>query len=287
MGVTPVKNRAQTIADLYDVYLPEITRRDGFHFGYSLASERFLDKVVPHLTERSREDGPRAADLCCGIGASSRILARRLGAEVVGVDIVPALTQAATERAQQAQGQGRVSFTVGDVMRLPLRAGSLDLVWSEDAFCHVPDKQRLFQECHRTLKDDGVLAFTDWVPGPASQGREQAIEEFERAWRLAPMPPAERYYDIVRDAGFTIVHTDAVALLNMELNDQYEEAAGISSWTVKYLALAMKKESLISQFGLTHYEEEMARMNFDSYFRDGTLDIIQVVALKADGHAAD
>ena len=283
--MAPVKNRAKQIAELYDVYLPEITRRDGFHFGYRLASERFLEKVYPHLASKNHARKPKVADLCCGIGASSRMLAQRLDADVIGVDIVPALTEAAAERARGTQERRQLSFLVADVMRLPLSAGSLDLVWSEDAFCHVPDKAQLCRECYNALKDGGVLAFTDWVVGPASEGKTEAIHEFEKAWRLAPMPPIEEYYDIVQAAGLRITDTLRVAGRNMELNDEYERARGISSWTVKYLALAMKKDGLITEYGNTHYVEEMERMNFDRYFRDGTLDILQVVAIKANGRA--
>ena len=43
---------------------------------------------------------------------------------------------------------------------------TFDFVWSEDAWCHVPDKADLIATAVRLVKPgSGIIAFTDWVEG--------------------------------------------------------------------------------------------------------------------------
>ena len=42
-----------------------------------------------------------------------------------------------------------------------------DFVWGEDAWCYVVDKKQLIAEAVRLVKPGGMIAFTDWIEGPA------------------------------------------------------------------------------------------------------------------------
>ena len=109
-----------------------------------------LDRLPP---------GTTVLDVGCGIGGSSRILARSYGYAVTGITISPQQVQ----RAQQLTSKELdVQFLVDDAMSLSFPDASFDVVWSIEAGPHMPDKAIFAKELMRVLKPGGVLALADW-----------------------------------------------------------------------------------------------------------------------------
>jgi len=111
--------------------------------------------------------GMTGVDLCCCLGAGMRFLAKRFGVRMCGVDATAAVLDQARRRATEEGFADRLEFRLGDVTRIPARDGEFDFVWGEDAWCYVEDKDRLIAEAARVLRPGGVVAFTDWIEGPA------------------------------------------------------------------------------------------------------------------------
>jgi MPBQ/MSBQ methyltransferase len=109
-----------------------------------------LDKFPP---------GTTLLDVGCGIGGSSRILARDYGFSVTGVTISPQQVQRAHELTPPDLD---VRFAVDDAMALSFPDASFDLVWSIEAGPHMPDKAIFAKELLRVLKPGGVLVVADW-----------------------------------------------------------------------------------------------------------------------------
>ncbi len=119
--------------------------------------------------------GMSGVDLCCCNGAGMRFLVRFRGVDRMhGVDA----TQTVVERGRrccEAEGlSDRITFTLADVCHSGLSGESADFVWGEDAWCYVVDKQKLIAEVARLVKPGGVIAFTDWIEGPAGLTGEEA-----------------------------------------------------------------------------------------------------------------
>lgn len=103
--------------------------------------------------------GTTVLDVGCGIGGSSRMLARDYGFVVTGVTISPSQVQ----RAQQLTPAGvSAQFQVDDAMALSFPDASFDVVWSVEAGPHMPDKAVFAQELLRVLKPGGLLVVADW-----------------------------------------------------------------------------------------------------------------------------
>ena len=109
-----------------------------------------LDKLSPNTT---------VLDVGCGIGGSSRILAKEYGFAVTGITISPGQVK----RAQALTPEGvSAQFKVDDAMALSFPDASFDVVWSIEAGPHMPDKAVFAQELMRVLKPGGVLVVADW-----------------------------------------------------------------------------------------------------------------------------
>ena len=112
--------------------------------------------------------GLRGVDLCCCNGAGMRFLVRfRNVASMVGVDATEPVVERGRQLCREEGLDDRIRFVLADACQSGLPSASADFVWSEDAWCYVADKTRLIAEAARIVRPGGVIAFTDWVEGPA------------------------------------------------------------------------------------------------------------------------
>ena len=115
---------------------------------YHLAYRDLPEIFAAHLT------GKRALDFGCGTGRSTRF-ARRLGLDVVGVDIAPEMIA----KAKELDPSGNYSLLRDDDLG-QFQAGTYDLVLSLFTFDNVPTvdrKVRLFHRLGKLLNASGKI----------------------------------------------------------------------------------------------------------------------------------
>lgn len=103
--------------------------------------------------------GSTLLDVGCGIGGSSRVLAKDYGFEVTAVTISPGQVARATQLTPAGLS---AKFMVDDAMSLSFPDASFDVVWSLEAGPHMPDKAVFARELLRVLKPGGLLVVGDW-----------------------------------------------------------------------------------------------------------------------------
>lgn len=136
------------------------------HYGSPPRRKDFLQAKADFVHEMVRWGGldqqPRGTtvlDVGCGIGGSSRILAKEYGFSVTGVTISP---QQVARAQQLTPADVSAQFYVDDAMALSFPDASFDVVWSIEAGPHMPDKATFAKELLRVLKPGGVLVVADW-----------------------------------------------------------------------------------------------------------------------------
>jgi malonyl-CoA O-methyltransferase len=188
-------------------------------------------EIAQRMAERLgivRLDPKMILDAGCGTGeALGELLARYPRARLLGLDLAYAMVHAARRRdlaaaaaspslvrrllgAFAAPGPGVVSLVCGDVCRLPVRARSVDLVWSNLALQWVDELPLAFSEIHRVLNIGGLLTFT--TLGPDTLG------ELRRAFAAADdAAHVNRFLDM-HDVGDMLVHAGfADPVMDMEM----------------------------------------------------------------------
>jgi SAM-dependent methyltransferase len=139
-----------------------------------------IHKVV--IERLDPQPGQRLLDVACGTGAAAE-LAATTGAEIVGVDIAPALIEQAKQRA--AEGGLDIDYRVGDAEALELEDGSFDLVASTCGVMFAPDHRAIARELARVTKSGGRIALACWTPD------SKMAELFGVMRPFQPTPPPE------------------------------------------------------------------------------------------------
>jgi SAM-dependent methyltransferase len=148
--------------------------------------------------------GQRGVDLCCCNGAGMRFLVRFRNVDAMtGVDATKTVVEQGRARCDAEGLADRIRFVQADACDTSLPDGEADFVWAEDAWCYVADKPKLVAEAVRICKPGGVIAFTDWVEGPAGLGDDEA-ERFLRFMKFPNVQDLEGYQKLLAQSGCAI-----------------------------------------------------------------------------------
>ncbi len=136
-------------------FYPEVKKKIDFRE----AKVKFVHELVNWSGLYNLPRGSRILDVGCGIGGSSRILAKYYGFNVTGITISPVQVKRAQELTPD---ECTCKFRVMDALNLQFKDGEFDGIWSVEAGAHMNDKNKFANEMLRTLRPGGYLALADW-----------------------------------------------------------------------------------------------------------------------------
>jgi ubiquinone/menaquinone biosynthesis C-methylase UbiE len=143
-------------------FVPE-TRFGVWFLNTQTWSDRVLKVAIAdlrRLMQHPDANYPVVLDVGCGHGRSLPLLMDAFRPEhLIGVDREASVLANALSRAA-AIGPS-VTLIQGDCSWLPLRDGSVDLVFCHQTFHHLVDQERALRDFHRVLRPSGVLLFAE------------------------------------------------------------------------------------------------------------------------------
>lgn len=101
-------------------------------------------------------------DVGCGIGGSSRYLAKKYGAQCKGITLSPVQAERGNALAAAQGLSDQVSLQVADALEQPFPDGQFDLVWSMESGEHMPDKSKFVSELARVAAPGGTIIIVTW-----------------------------------------------------------------------------------------------------------------------------
>ena len=162
------------------------------------------------------KDGETVLDLGSGAGFDCFLAANKVGpkGKVIGVDMTPEMTEKARANAAKA-GYKNVEFRHGEIERLPVDDGTIDLIISNCVINLVPNKDKAFQEAFRVLRPGGRLMVSDLV---LLKDLPKAVRESIDAYIgcIARAELKSRYLEVIKSAGFKDVSVVNESVVTMD-----------------------------------------------------------------------
>jgi SAM-dependent methyltransferase len=152
--------------DLICEYFASLERQGPGSTEVTIKALSFID----NLSGRSR-----IADIGCGTGGQTVVLAEHAPGHITAIDLFPAFIDLLNANIMKHNLGERISGVVGSMEELPFKPGELDLIWSEGAIYNI-GFERGINEWREFLKPGGYLAVTEasWFTGE----RPAEIEAF-------------------------------------------------------------------------------------------------------------
>lgn len=129
---------------------------------------------IENLTDKSL-----IADIGCGTGGQTMVLAQHATGHITGVDLFPAFIELFNTNAGRLNLQDRVKGIEGSMENLPFKKEELDLIWSEGAIYNIGFERGL-NEWRKFLKKGAYIAVSEasWFTG-------KRPDEIEKFWQDA------------------------------------------------------------------------------------------------------
>jgi ubiquinone/menaquinone biosynthesis C-methylase UbiE len=130
------------------------------------------------MTDLSTKANLQIADIGCGTGAQTMVLAEQLAGQITAVDLFPEFLEVLDKRATE-KGLTNISTIAASMDELPFESKSLDLIWSEGAV-YILGFETGIRYWHQFLKPGGYLAVSEitWL----TDSRPKEIEDH---WQVA------------------------------------------------------------------------------------------------------
>jgi len=119
----------------------------------------------------------RIADIGCGTGGQTMVLAQHAPGTITGIDLFPTFIDLFNSNAQKLNLQDRVKGKVESMDQLSFQNEELDLIWSEGAIYNIGFERGL-REWRKFLKKGGYIAVSE-----ASWFTEKRPAEIHEFWQ--------------------------------------------------------------------------------------------------------
>jgi tocopherol O-methyltransferase len=160
----------------------------------------------------------RVVDVGCGIGGSSRHIARHYGTDTTKVEGITLSPYQATRANELASEQGladQCHFQVADALNMPFADNSFDLVWSLESGEHMPDKAKFVAELFRVAVPGGRIIIVTWCHRdlePNENGLTEAehklLDRINQAYFLPAWCSVSDYVALLTANGATDIQRD-------------------------------------------------------------------------------
>lgn len=157
-------------------------------------------KRALELTGIAKNKNLKIADIGCGTGSHTIVLAQNTNAQIVGVDLFPEFLDKLNDKANELGFQDRITTLAKSMEELPFANDEFDIIWSEGAIYNMGFEAGV-KNWKDYLKTGGYLCVSEitWI----TDSRPKELENF---WikEYSEMDKASSKINFLEDNGFTL-----------------------------------------------------------------------------------
>ena len=191
-------------SSLEEEYTPKYCLQLEAAYGKGLMSEGG-GEGIEYMFNQIALEGKSSLDIGSGLGGVAFYLAEKYAMQVTGLEVNPWMV-AESERRTPEHLKDQVNFVLSvSNTNWPLPQNSYDMIYSKGVLTHLETKDGVFQECHRLLKNNGLLVITDWLSAEEKVWGENIARLIELE-NLALFPESETVYrELLKKNGFLLL----------------------------------------------------------------------------------
>lgn len=208
--------------EVYNIMSDDYTTLEGYNPDADLGLGCGLPTVFAKIKK-----GDTVVDLGSGAGNDCFVARKEAGEDgrVIGIDFTPVMVEKAKANAAKL-GYTNVEFRLGDIENIPMSANMADVVVSNCVLNLVPDKNKVFDEIYRILKEGGHFSISDVVlVGDLPEALQKDAEMY--AGCVAGAIQKSKYLELIFNNGFvnvTIQKEKAIVIPDDILKNYLNEA---------------------------------------------------------------
>lgn len=181
-----------------------------------LSIDAMIDKLPP------LDASARVLDMGAGYGGAMRRLVKKTGCEAVCLNLSETQNEYNLGKIRGSKLAGKIAVRHGVFEDVPEADESFDVVWSQDAFLHSDQRDKVIAEAWRVLKPGGHLIFTD--PMQADDVPEGVLQPVYDRLHLNSLGCPRFYRETAEALGFeTLEQEEALGDLRTHYNRVREE----------------------------------------------------------------
>lgn len=175
------------------------------------------------------EKGDTVVDLGSGAGFDCFLAAEKVGkkGKVIGIDMTKEMIKKARKNKKDREVEN-VEFILAEIENIPLEENSVDIIISNCVINLSPDKDKVFEEAYRILKEDGEIYVSDIVL-LEELTEKQKNDENLLAGCVAGALLKEEYLKKIKEQGFEV----EILAENKGLSKKQYGGINLESITVK------------------------------------------------------
>lgn len=184
--------------------------------------------------------GEVVLDLGSGAGFDCFLASRQVGenGKVIGVDMTPEMVSKARQNATKGNFSN-TDFRLGEIEHLPVANDMVDVIMSNCVINLSPDKQQVFHEAYRVLKQGGRLAISDVVMTAEMPPEIRKDIDATYSGCISGASSIEELQGFLQEAGFTDIRITAKDESKLFINE-WLPGADIDQYIVSAIIQATK-----------------------------------------------
>ncbi len=239
---------------------------DQLHTGGAKATLRLLEKTDLPPNNNSFRD-IHILDAGCGIGGSSRLLAKTFNCRVTGIDLAKTFIETAKDLTRWCELTAAVDYEHGSVLDMPFKTNTFDTVLCQHILMNIQNKQAALEEFYRVLKPGGSLILHEIF-----QGEDNTIA-LPVPWAGNPeisfLLPWEKFEPFLSGPGFIPDH----------FSDETQNA--LAWWQMVQTAGKNKKPRPLSPLLVFGPNAAFFAINMENNFKKNSIQCIEAVYKKS------